>query len=84
GETTKGDLPEMFSNPDRWLQGQGFDVPVDELNQYRKQAHIAELDEHGRWITHYTSLGEQMAWSVRPLVSDEHPFNDDITERARE
>ena len=84
GETKKGKLPEIFSNPDRWIKSQGFDVPVEELNEYRRQAHIAELNEDGQWVTHYTGLDEQMGWSVRPLVSDKHPFGTDITERARE
>lgn len=84
GETKKGKLPEMFSNPDRWLKAQGFDVPVTELNEYRKQAHIVELNEEGQWVTHHMYSGESMGWSVLPLVSDEHPFGAEITPRARE
>src|SRR5450830_491062 len=75
GETKKGVLPLMFSNPDRWLKAEGYDVPPDDLNVYRKQAHLAEIDEEGKWVTHYrlTETGE-LTRTVLANISEDQPF----------
>lgn len=67
--------PIKYTDPVKWLNSEGFDVTLADINPYLEQAHRYELRPDGQWESMFIVEGGVDKRAAKPQLYLKHPRN---------
>lgn len=74
--------PIKYTDPVKWLNTEGFNVTLADINPYLEQAHRYELRPDGKWESMFIFENGVDRRAAKPQIYDKHPRKIKLSETA--